>query len=206
MFQSITRFSVGMMLLCILAAPAAVHANDLWVELIHGDLSDDRFAPTPFTLVEGDNFLYGVMTGAFPEGGYDIDYFSVTVPAGFQLAALTLDHYDSPDFAAFLGIQPGPIFPNDPGDVAPGDLMGFVHMGPQYIGQDLLPIMASMGYGFTPPLPAGVYSFWAQQIDDYTDWTGNFVVSAVPEPSSLAMLMLGGTVCSVRRRRGSHHS
>jgi len=200
------RLRLTVMLLGMIAAPAAAPANDLWIELIHGDLSDDRLAPTPLVLSLGDNFLYGIMSGAKVEGGYDLDYFSVTVPAGFQLAALTLDHYDSPDFAAFLGIQPGPIFPNDPGDVAPGDLMGFVHMGPQHIGQDLLPIMASMGYGFTPPLQAGVYSFWAQQIDDYTDWTGNFVVTAVPEPTSLAMLVLAGATCIVRRRRRSSHS
>lgn len=193
-------------MLGILAAPAASRANDLWVELINGDLSNDRFTPTPFVLTEGDNYLYGVMTGAFPEGGYDIDYFSVTVPAGFQLDALYLDHYDSTDFAAFLGIQPGPIFPNDPGDVAPGDLMGFVHMGPQHIGQDLLPIMASMGYGFTTPLPAGVYSFWAQQIDDYTDWTGNFVVTAVPEPSSAAGLLLFSAAAIARRSRRNRSS
>lgn len=192
---------IAAVLVGVFALPAAAPANDLWIELIHGDLSDNRFAPTPFTLVDGDNYLYGIMSGAKAEGGYDVDYFSVTIPAGFQLSALYLDHYDSPDFAAFLGIQPGPIFPNDPGEVGPLDLMGFVHMGPQHIGQDLLPIMASMGYGFTPPLQAGVYSFWGQQIDDYTDWVGNFVVTAVPEPSSFAVLLLGGLACFARRRR-----
>lgn len=201
MARSARWSSVAAIILAALTAPSAARANDLWIELIHGDLSDDRFAPTPFTLVEGNNYLYGVMTGAFPDGGYDIDYFSVTVPEGFQLDALYLDHYDSTDFAAFLGIQPGPIFPNDPGDVAPSDLMGWLHMGPQHIGQDLFPIMSSMGYGFTTPLPAGVYSFWAQQIDDYTDWTGNFVVSAVPEPSSGACLLILGALACARCNR-----
>jgi hypothetical protein len=187
-----------MVVLGVAALAPAAHGDVLWIELTQGDLSDDRLAPNAFTLLPGVNELFGIIDGDDGRGNIDRDYFSVAVPAGHQLTQLTLDTYISVDFAAFMGIQPGPVFPDDPDTVRPEDLMGWTLFGPGQIGQDLLPQMAVNGYGFTPPLGPGVYTFWVQQLDNFTDWSGSFVVE-VPEPGGAAALILLSAI-GMRRR------
>jgi hypothetical protein len=63
--------------------------------------------------------------------------------------------------------------------------------------------MSANGYGFTAPLQAGTYTFWGQQLDDYTAWNGIFVVTQVPAPPSVAGLLLAG-LATFRRRRAPH--
>ena len=195
----LTRQKLVPIALCLAAFSRAARAGVLWNEVTQGDFSGDRLVPTPLILAPGDNELFGVLEGSRPSGEIDFDYFSVTVPGGFQLSALVLDFYDSTDLTAFISIQPGPIFPNDPDTVGPKDLMGWLHFGPNQVTQDLLPAMSANGYGFTTPLPQGTYSFWCQQLDDYTDWTGRFVVTPVPGPASLAALLVPPFL--MRRRR-----
>jgi hypothetical protein len=185
----------------VLALPALAPAQFLWNELSQGDLSDDHFAPNSFVLSPGDNTLFGTIDGDDGEGNIDRDYFSITIPSGLQLSQLVLAGYDSTDFAAFMGIQPGPIFPDDPKTVAPGDLMGWTLFGQSLIGQDLLPEMGIHGYGFTPPLSSGVFTFWVQQLDTFTEWTGDFVVTEVPEPSAAALLLIALAHTARRRAR-----
>ncbi|GJQ30487.1 MAG: hypothetical protein HBSAPP03_23710 [Phycisphaerae bacterium] len=185
----------------LLAATHAAHAQILWNEFTQGDLSGDRFHPTPFNLAEGSNILFGVMTGDDGTGTIDRDYFSITIPQGHVLARIDLLLYLSDDFAAFAGIQPGPIFPNDPDTVLPGDLLGWVVFGFDHEGQDLLAEMSLNGQTFTPPLPAGTYTLWAQQLDSFTEWTPDFVVEPVPAPATLALAALG--VMAMRRRRST---
>lgn len=178
-------------------AVTTVRAQVIYNEFVQGDLSDDRFAPTAFVLMEGSNILLGLMAGA--QGPtVDLDYYSITIPAGMQLDQIILIEYFSQDPVAFLAIQPGPIFPDDPLTVQPEDLMGWTHLEVGQVGLDVLAIMGMQGQGFTPPLPAGVYTFWAQQLGEPTDYTLDFVVT--PAPSSMAIL---GAACGVvaRRRR-----
>ena len=90
-----------------------------------------------------------------------------------------------------MGIQPGRSSP-DPDTVRPEDLLGWTLFGPFQIGADLLLLMGMNGMTFTPPLPAGSYPFWVQQLDNYTEWTADFTVE-VPEPAAaigLAPLLL----------------
>src|SRR5687767_4432107 len=101
-----------------LAGPA--RADVIYNEMVQGDISDDRFAPTQLTLSPGSNDLFGIMSGGNKKG-VDRDYFSITIPEGHVLAQLILGVYSSPDFAAFIAIQPGPVFPNDPDTVGPDD-------------------------------------------------------------------------------------
>lgn len=183
--------------LALAAAPAA--ADVLYNEFLQGDLSDNRLAPTAFVLGPGQSTLFGVMEGEYPDNTFDRDYFSVTVPAGYVLSGLLLEAYVSDDFAAFIGIQPGPIFPNDPDTVLPGDLLGWALFGPQTVGQDLLTNMGQNGQGFDLPLPAGTYTFWAQQIGPYTEWVATFQVD-VPSPGAATVLGLG-VLGALRRRR-----
>jgi hypothetical protein len=196
--QGVPKWSIGI-IAALLASVA--HADVIWVESVQGDLSDDRFAPTHLQVGPGENELFGILSGANGQGGIDRDYYSITVPDGYVLSHIVLDAYYSPDFAAFIGIQPGPIFPNDPETVHPGDLLGWMHFGPDDVNMDLLPIMGSHGQGFTPPLAAGTYTFWAQQLDDYTEYDLNFVVE-VPGPTGAVVMVGAPLVMVARRRRG----
>lgn len=176
--------------------------GQLWNEFVQGDLSDNRFAPTPLSLVPGSNQLIGSMAGDLGGGNVDRDYFSITVPPGHVLSQIVCEQYFSLDPVAFLGIQPGPTFPNDPNTVEPGDLLGWIHLSIDHVGVDILPVMGFEGQGFVPPLPAGVYSFWAQQLGEPTDYVLDFVVQ-VPAPSSAIVAGLVGMALVRRRRAGS---
>lgn len=187
----------GLLAIVVLSAAAGARAQVIYNEFVQGDISDDRFLPTALVLSEGSNILLGFMAGA--QGPtVDLDYFSITIPAGLQLDQIILTGYFSQDPVAFLAIQPGPIFPNDPLTVEPGDLMGWTHLEVGQVGLDVLAIMGTQGQGFIPPLPAGVYTFWAQQLGEPTDYTLDFVVT--PAPGSAALLGAGG-VFACRRRR-----
>lgn len=187
----------GLLAIVVLSAAAGARAQVIYNEFVQGDISDDRFLPTALVLSEGSNILLGFMAGA--QGPtVDLDYFSITIPAGLQLDQIILTEYFSQDPVAFLAIQPGPIFPNDPLTVEPGDLMGWTHLEVGQVGLDVLAIMGTQGQGFIPPLPAGVYTFWAQQLGEPTDYTLDFVVT--PAPGSAALLGAGG-VFACRRRR-----
>ncbi|MBL0926773.1 MAG: hypothetical protein IBJ11_03860 [Phycisphaerales bacterium] len=181
-------------------APTAM-ANDLWTETTDGDLSDDRLNPTALVTQPGDNFLFGSLGGMRGDGFVDRDYFSITIPAGFRLAQLILTDYLSNDPVAFIAIQPGPVFPNSPSTVRPGDLLGWLHMGSGDVGTDILPQMGQNGQGFVPPLPGSVYTFWAQQTGLATDWVANFVVQPVPTPAALGLAGPALAAMAARRRR-----
>lgn len=187
----------GLLAIVVLSAAAGARAQVIYNEFVQGDISDDRFSPTALVLSEGSNILLGFMAGA--QGPtVDLDYFSITIPAGLQLDQIILTEYFSQDPVAFLAIQPGPIFPNDPLTVEPGDLMGWTHLEVGQVGLDVLAVMGTQGQGFIPPLPAGVYTFWAQQLGEPTDYTLDFVVT--PAPGSAALLGAGGVFARRRRR------
>jgi hypothetical protein len=175
-------------------------AGEIWNEQTQGDLSDARLSPSAFTLASGGNTLVGVLEGFRETGEPDLDYFSITIPEGFLLNGITLDAYQSTDFVAFIGIVPGMTFPFDPASVNAEDLFGYALFGPFDVGGDLLAAMSQNGAGFTPPLPAGTYTFWAQQLGERTDYTATFQVAAVPSPGTLALLAVTAGACSRRRR------
>ncbi|MGP1273234.1 MAG: hypothetical protein ACTS22_07860 [Phycisphaerales bacterium] len=166
-------------------------------ESVSGDLTDDRFAPFELSAAPGSNVLSGtVVTG-------DRDYFRFTVPAGFELSALNLLDYDSPDFAAFLGVQSGSSITVDPDNPDPADLLGYALYGPLEEGTDLLPTMGTAfgAIGFSGALPAGEYSFWNQQTGvDLTGYTLEFVITVVPAPAGLGVLAAAGAIAGRRRR------
>jgi uncharacterized protein (TIGR03382 family) len=181
---------------------ASAQFSVVWDEVTQGDISDDRLAPNAYTLVPGDNLFFGVIEGDDGMGGLDRDYFTITVPAGFQLSQLILTGYLSADFAAFVGFQAGPVFMNPPDMVTPDDLLGWVLINPELIEQDLLPLMGAQGQGFTPPLGEGSYAFWVQQTGLFTEWSASFVVEEVPSPGAVMLGLLGLAGVMRERRRG----
>jgi hypothetical protein len=182
----------------VLLAACGAHGDVIWNENSNGDLSDNRLVPSVLGVAPGSNQLIGLMAGEIGPSVIDLDYFTITVPAGQVLSQLVLESYFSLDDFAFLAIQPGPIFPNDPSTVEPGDLMGWTHMRAAQVGTDILPEMASLGYGFTIPLAAGTYTFWGQQLGDPTDYVLDFVI--VPGPTTSALLAMGVGAFARRRR------
>jgi len=194
-FVSIAALLLAAGTLCV----GSAHADIIVDEAVAGDLSGDRLAPNPFTLVEGDNQLIGILEGDDGMGGFDRDFFSLTVPAGLELASIFVDSFESVDMGAFLAIDSGPVFSVNPDDATPGDLMGWTVYGQANIDVDIMITMSGNGMGFSRPLPANTYSFWSQQTGERTEYTLNFVV--VPAPSAAAGLALSGLLLAGRRRR-----
>jgi hypothetical protein len=177
-------------------------AQVVWDESIDGDLSGDRFAPTALTLNLGDNNLLATSTGG------DREYITFSVPAGQLLSSVFLDSYNDGDPVAFIGLQTGSTFTEDPASANPANLLGYTHFGQPNVGTDLLPLIGTgLGaQGFTPPLQADTYTVWLQQLGLPTNYELNFVIAPVPEPATTAAcvggLLLAG--CLLRRLRSRH--
>ncbi|MDX2114302.1 MAG: MYXO-CTERM sorting domain-containing protein [Planctomycetota bacterium] len=195
--RSLTRR--GVVVAALALAASSVHGATIWNESSQGDLPDDRLTPGVFVLAQGDNILEGVLEGFRPDGSLDRDFVTLTILPGFRLTRIDLLDYQSDDFAAFIGVQPGAVFFPDPDDVTPNDLLGWALFGPQDIGTDILPDIGAQGTGFTPPLEAGTYALWIQQTGTLTNYSASFVVEQIPAPgaASLVLVSLG----LLRRRR-----
>jgi len=171
-----------------------------YTELINGDLSGNRAAPTGFNLATGSNLLT-----ATTQGG-DLDVVRISVPAGNDLSQLFVRTFTQAGFdsTAFIAIQQGNTFTVDPNIAGPEDLLGYTHISPFFINTDILPTMGT-GFdaiGFTPPLASGNYSLFLQQLGTPVTYSLDFVVRPVPEP---ATIILGGVglafLCAVARRK-----
>ncbi|MBC7772255.1 MAG: hypothetical protein H7210_07165 [Pyrinomonadaceae bacterium] len=197
-FVTIRALGVGVLMAGAMLASSA-QAAVIYTESAQGDLSNDRLNPTSFNLAAGENQLLGVFTGEDGMGGYDIDYYSITIPAGMFLQQIVHQEFISTDSAGFMAIEQGPVFSTAPADATPGNLMGWVIFGHVTVGSDIFPTLASNGIGFARPLPGGTYTFWAQQTGALTDYTLTFVV--VPSPMGATMLSCGALMAFGRRRR-----
>jgi hypothetical protein len=180
-----------------------VEAAVVWNESVNGDISGNRLAPTSVALSVGSNDVIGSVVG----NPSDIDYLTMTVPAGDNLSQIILESFTSTDQKGFIGIQNGTTFTEPPTGTNVANLLGYTHFGPGAgnVGLDILPSMGTGAgsHGFTAPLPAGSYTFWIQQLGALTNYDFNFAVTRVPEPSSslLSVLALGVLPLLAHRRR-----
>jgi hypothetical protein len=173
-----------------------------------GDLPGSGLSPTIQSLgvlSEGSNEVHGT-TGGTVVGGTripDRDYFTVTVPVGFKLTALT-QLPGTTSLVGFLGVQTGAQLTVAPSAATAAGLLGWIHYGIPTLGTDLLPTMGTNGFGadgFTPPLGAGDYSFWIQDTTEGTfAYRFDLVVEAVPVPASFGMVLLGVGAMALARR------
>jgi hypothetical protein len=190
----------GMVLaLCMGSAQAALLYNET-----SGDVSDDRFNPTALTLSDGVNSLFA------STGAGDLEYVQLTVPAGELLEHINLVSYSVPIAQSFIGVQQGSTFTIAPSAASSAaGMLGWTHFGtlPGQVHTDILDDIGNGGFGatgFTPPLPAGAYTFWIQETSGVkVSYQMDFVLGPVPEPDSWLLLAAGlaATVIGVRHRR-----
>src|SRR5688572_8128965 len=130
---------------CVFAALAVgvgsplVHAQVFHNEAVNGDLSNDRFNPTAYTLAAGTGSLMATTSGG------DLEYLALTIPSGLKLAGITLASYQGLDPTAFIGVQAGSTFTEPPGTPNVANILGYTHFGPAFVGMDILD---DMGQGF----------------------------------------------------------
>ena len=132
-------------------------------EAINGDISNDPNSPSVLDLVEGTNTLSATTGG----GLEDQEYITVTVPDGFELAAINLSSFSSGGDAAFIGVQAGTTFTEPLNDSADrGNFLGYALFNGTQVNTDILDNVGngSGAIGFTGALPSGTYTFAIQQL------------------------------------------
>lgn len=185
-----------------LALLPPAHAGTVYDEGVSGDLSGSGLAPTFVTLAAGANVVIG-STGR-QNGVVDRDYFTFTVPDGWQLSAVTplAGTATVAGGLAFIGIESGTQV-TTPVTGPATTLLGWHHYAPGEIGTNILPLIgAGTGaIGFTGPLGPGNYAVWIQETGTGTaPYAMEFSLSAVPEPGSAWLLLAGGLAWAARRR------
>ena len=192
---------IAMVGLVPLFMASAAMSDVIWDEDIDGSLSTDRFNTTDFgTLSVGsNNMIVDTVSGISK-------FFTFTIAEGNTLGAAILDDWISEDDLGFLGIVEGDFFDVDPTNPDVTQLLGYVHHGDTFVGQDILPAMGQGpgSQGFTGPLGPGTYSFWirqggAQLTTQDINWVVEGSTPVVPGVGGLAGLL--GVVGVARRRR-----
>ncbi|MCH2133201.1 MAG: hypothetical protein MK116_05565 [Phycisphaerales bacterium] len=183
--------------MAVVATASVASADLMWDEAIDGDLSGDYLNPTQmFTKGVNNHVIFDSVSA-------DREYWTFTIEEGYQLSAIIVDDWVSEDDLAFIAVASGSVFPTPPDAPDVTTLLGYAHFGELDLGNDILQnIGGGLGsIGFSGALGAGTYTWWAQETGPFNDHIDlNFVVTAVPGPSALALLAAGG-FWSRRRRR-----
>lgn len=153
-----------------------VFAASSYSESTSGDLSDNGDTPTVLTFSEGDNTVSG---SAGRSTDLDRDYFTFSVPDGFQLSSVILESYEFSIGQSFIAVSTGNTMPVDPDANDPTGLLGYLLFSTGDLDSDLLPNMGSASgtTGFSGPLPSGDYTFWVQETANVISYRLNFVLS-----------------------------
>jgi hypothetical protein len=134
-----------------------------------------------------------------------VDYVHFHLSSGMSLNSIFLASWSGIDTKGFIAVQAGSTFTEPASGTNVANLLGYAHFGPSVntIGQDILPsIGTGVGsIGFTGALGGSDYTFWLNQTSANVETYRLDFFTAVPEPSS--MLVLLGTPLLLRRRRRS---
>lgn len=184
-------------LILIFAMTGNLSAAD-YSEVIFGDFSDDQFAPTILSVDVGDNPISAT------SGSGDIEYFQIRIPENHELSAIVLNEYGNEFGVSFLGVQSGLVFTEPANGTDTANLLGYHLFGAADLGNDVLAAIGTGAgsQGFTPPLPAGDYTFWSQETGAAVDYAYTLQVAQVPEPSAASgfvlATLLAGFCCRKR--------
>ena len=185
-------------ILAMAMLPSATFAATIYDEGTDGDLDGAGASATPLPLLTlGSNQVFGE-TGRNSAAVRDLDYFTFTVPAGFQLTQILLLK-SAPNAKGFAGFEVGSQFTVPPTVTDAAGLLGWVHYSALQVGTDLLDDIGGSGFGatgFTPPLGAGTYSVWVQDTNPGPLPYGfDFILRPVPDQGNgvfvAAMASLG---------------
>jgi len=189
--------------LAVLGAPRLTAAA--YNESVDGDLSGNYLSPTTVAVVaNGSTSITGTIAGAGNGVSTDLDYFKVTVPPGQTLAALLVrSGTTTGGTGSFIGVYDGAAGTN-PATATGAQLRGYYLYKVADINTDILDDMGTFNFngtnpsqGFTPPLPAGDYTFWIQEGANGT-FNYNMELQLVPEPAGW-LLGLAGLAMMGRR-------
>jgi hypothetical protein len=192
---------------------AVVARAAAYTESIQGDLSGVAAAPTPWVLELGANPLTGTAGVNLNTGANDYDLVAFTVPTGLRLDSILVTNYQNanPFALAFFGLQAGTPWLDGFGfNIGGNFLMGWSHLDSTMVDVDLLYAIQDHANDppFAIPLGSGAYTMLIQDVDTTFDYTLTFyTASAVPEPSTAALLAVGAVGCCRGRRcrRSSCH-
>jgi hypothetical protein len=170
-------------------------------EAVDGDLSNNNLAPQVLAFNNGSNEIHGSSTF----DPLDRDFWTITIDPGFQLTSIELQLYDSIQDQSWMAVELGSQITSltDPANLLGSALIGFDPGAQQ--GDNVLDDLGNAvfgGAGFTGALGPGTYTFWFQETGADINYEFNFVISAaVPEPSSLPLMMALACGAFVRSRR-----
>jgi hypothetical protein len=175
----------ALFVVCAVSSAAAMAGG--YSEKQSGDMSGDRKMPTAVSLDLGANKITGRFgsrtTGSGTET--DLDYFKIKIAPGQVLSAIVLGTAtDVGVGVSFISLQAGKVMTVPPDTQTPAKLLGWMHFGTGDEGNNILPdIAAGPGaIGFTPPLGAGTYTFWLQELSVCScRYEFNFKVSSAAE-------------------------
>jgi hypothetical protein len=194
------RLGTHAMALVFLTAAGTAQALN-YDETVNGELSDDRLNPTGLTFATGTNTL------SMSTQSGDRDYFTFTVPSGWNLSSIFHQTYESTDFRGFIGFQSGITLTEPPTGTNAINLLGYTLFGVDTVGTEIIDDLAASGSeipaatGFVAPLPAGDYTFWMQQTGGLSTYSFNFTITPVPEPEQWALMLAGGLFLAARMRK-----
>ena len=157
-------------------------------------LSGDRSSPTVIGVATGNNAIFGATGRA--TSSIDRDYFSIALNSNQRLTAiLVLSGTVAGGNVSFIGVEAGNQTTLPTTAATAAGLLGWWHYGAADVGFDILrkmSIAAEGSSGFTPPLGAGVYSFWIQDFNrGRFNYGFDLVITAVPLPPGFGLLGLG---------------
>jgi hypothetical protein len=207
--RDLTRSILAVVFVTALVWPTLASAD--YIESVHGDLSGDHLSPTSIAVVpNGSTRISGTIQGAGMGVSLDLDYFTLTVPAGQVLAALIVREgtVGAGMIGSFIAVYSGPTAV-DPATAVSTDALGYFLYSAADIGTSILDNMGTFNFGgtnpsigFVPPLPSGDYTFWVQEGFRGT-FPYSFELVLVPGLPTILLMGLAGLAMSLRRHRGA---
>lgn len=191
-------------LLAFSLTSSALFADTVYNEAVSGDLSNSGLTPNVLAFAPGSNQVIGT-TGR--GAATDRDYFTITVPTGYQISRIVELAGTQAGGVSFFAIQAGPQVTIPTSATTAAGLLGWTHYESAAVNTDILPAIslpAEGSSGFSA-LTASQYSFWIQ---DFTAGSYNYAfdiqLAQTPEPATyataLTALIVVGLVARKRRK------